>query len=376
MQRLKNTIYRFVSALSRTASPVIRKNTVLIIKTDEIGDYVLWRNVLTCIRNSRAFKDHKITLIGNVAWRDLALSFDGEYVDEFIWLDKNKFKSDLRYRYSFLSLVRKKGFEKLVNAIFSRSPGVDDAIATVCDKTYKIAMARNEHNVAPFEKGYDKDLYQEIHSLPLTGLFEFDRNCRFTSMFIKEACEPTFGFNLVELTEGDQMPGKYAVIFPGSGRSDRRWSTANFAEVAEFLHREKGREIVLAGGPGDKAASDEVARLLSFPVTDITGETSLTEFVSVLGKADLLVSVDTGAVHLAAAVGCKVYGLFNGDQYGRFAPYPSNHLRNHFSSFYPDELEIMLSSDVNIHEKYQYISPFHFDLTTPAKVISKIEQLQ
>ncbi|MDW8465862.1 MAG: hypothetical protein RML35_06685 [Chloroherpetonaceae bacterium] len=63
--------------------------TLLILRLDEIGDYVLFRNFLKEIRESERFKDYKITLCGNAAWKDLAEAFDKESVDEFIWISKS-----------------------------------------------------------------------------------------------------------------------------------------------------------------------------------------------------------------------------------------------------------------------------------------------
>jgi ADP-heptose:LPS heptosyltransferase len=374
MQRLKNAIYAAVSRASKVGRSATQPRTLLIIKTDEIGDYVLWRNVLPCIRKSSAFKDHKVTLLGNPAWKELATAFDSSYVDEFIWLDKKKFKSNMGYRFQFLRSIKNRGFEKLVNAIYSRSPRVDDAIVAVCTSAHKTGMQRNDHNVASFEKDYDRDLYDKIHQLPLTGLFEFERNVLFTSLFLNQPCSPEFGFNNAHLPSSPVDLQNYAVVFPGSGRKDRRWAAANFARVASHLHEVEDVQVVLAGGPGDVDACKEVASLLDFDVTNIAGTTSLLSFIGLLSKARFLVSVDTGSVHLAAAAGCMVFGLFNGSQYGRFAPYPGNILQKPFYTIYPPEFEKELSSLTDLFEKYQYFSPFSFNQISPERVISLLDK--
>lgn len=374
MQRLKNAIYHFISRLSTRTQQSIQPATLLIVKTDEIGDYVLWRNVLPCIRRSAAFRNYKITLLGNPAWKEIAVSFDSSYVDEFIWIDKKKFKSKMGYRLDFLRMIRARGFEKVVNPIFSRSPRVDDAIVAVCSSSYKIGMRRNDHNVAVFEKDYDKGLYNEIHELPLTALFEFERNTLFTSLFLKESCAPEFGFQDTDLPTSP-LQGVYAVVFPGSGRADRRWRVANFSQVAKHLRTVEDLHVVLAGGPGDKNACAEVASQLDFAVTDLSGKTSLLAFVALLRNAKLLVSVDTGSVHLAAAAGCAVIGLFNGSQYGRFAPYPEKILQKPFYSIYPAEFEKELSSHTDLYEKYQYFSPYHFNSIESERVINLLKKL-
>ena len=49
--------------------------TLLIIKTDAIGDYILFRNFLSEVRNLSLYKNYKIILCGNELWKDIALHF-------------------------------------------------------------------------------------------------------------------------------------------------------------------------------------------------------------------------------------------------------------------------------------------------------------
>jgi len=120
VQRLKNFIYNLIQKLAIAGDASTNKQTLLIVKIDEIGDYVLWRNMLTCFRQSERFRNYKITLCGNEVWKDLTLTFDKKNFDNFIWLNKKKFKSDMRYRYDFLKSVYKCGFEIVINPVFSR----------------------------------------------------------------------------------------------------------------------------------------------------------------------------------------------------------------------------------------------------------------
>jgi ADP-heptose:LPS heptosyltransferase len=92
------------------------------------------------------------------------------------------------------------------------------------------------------------------------------------------------------------------------------------------------------------------------PVKNLSGETSLLEMLDILKGAKFLLAVDTGAVHLAAAVGCPVIGLFSGKSYGRFAPYPSS-LATEFYSFFPDHIDKKIASnesDIYDTSKIQY----------------------
>ncbi len=63
-----------ISQQKQTKSP----NTLLLIKLDSIGDYILFRNFLSFIRKNHKFSNHRITLIGNIIWKDLSETFDNE----------------------------------------------------------------------------------------------------------------------------------------------------------------------------------------------------------------------------------------------------------------------------------------------------------
>src|ERR1700749_1987797 len=59
------------------------KKRILIIKTDAIGDYILFRNFLEVLRTSEKFKDHEIDLLGNTLWQEVALWYDKPFVAHF-----------------------------------------------------------------------------------------------------------------------------------------------------------------------------------------------------------------------------------------------------------------------------------------------------
>ncbi len=83
----------------------------MIIRFDAIGDYILFRNFIEVLKKSEKYRDYKITLLGNNAWKSLSKELDSEFVDEFIWLDRNKFHKDFLYRYKKLKEITACGYE-------------------------------------------------------------------------------------------------------------------------------------------------------------------------------------------------------------------------------------------------------------------------
>ena len=68
----------------RTAGGAARR--ILLVKLDAIGDYLLFRETLRFLRNSPAYREAHITFLGNPVWRDLALAYDADCADEWLWL--------------------------------------------------------------------------------------------------------------------------------------------------------------------------------------------------------------------------------------------------------------------------------------------------
>ena len=86
----------------------------------------------------------------------------------------------------------------------------------------------------------------------------------------------------------------------------RRWPLAHYRSLAGKI-LEAGHEIVLTGGPGDAWVRESFSDL---PHTDLIGKLSLTGFIDFLATADLLVTHDSGPLHLADLARCPVLGLF------------------------------------------------------------------
>jgi ADP-heptose:LPS heptosyltransferase len=99
------------------------------------------------------------------------------------------------------------------------------------------------------------------------------------------------------------------VVHPGATSSSRRWPVERFAAVADALAAD-GHRIAVTGVPGEEAVTRGVVAAMRAPAQDLCGATSLGGFAALLRNAALLVSSDTGAAHLAAAVGTPAVVCF------------------------------------------------------------------
>jgi len=98
----------------------------------------------------------------------------------------------------------------------------------------------------------------------------------------------------------------------GASRPVRRWPAASWIAVARILEERIGARIVLCGGGGDRDVADEIVAALGPRAVDACGKTSIAALGALLARCDVLVTPDTGPMHMAVAVGTPVVSLFFG----------------------------------------------------------------
>jgi len=371
MQRAKNIIYDLINFAAKLSPQKIQPKKLLLVKTNEIGDYILWRNVLPYIKNSEKYTGFHITLLGNSAWKDFFETFDSANVDDIIWVNRKLFKSKITYRYRLLKTIRKAGFEIVINTITSRCKREDDAFVLALNKSYKIGNTSDPTNVLSFEKGYDKNLYNQLYNTE-NAVFEFEKNVVFTEYLLQaklpEGLKPKIN---VDLLLPKELEGKkYFIVFTGSSRIEKIWPTENFISVTTYVAGNYPLIPVTCGSKSDEKFVGNFLKNYNGEVINMCGKTSLVQFANILKHANFLISIDTGAVHIAATVGCPVFGIFNGTRYGRFAPYPS-YIASNFYSLFPDEVDVDIKNG-NI-SKYTLMSPIPYSAVSAQKVIAAID---
>jgi heptosyltransferase I len=114
----------------------------------------------------------------------------------------------------------------------------------------------------------------------------------------------------------------WILLNPGARWLNKRWPAENFGRLAKLLVEAgfQGRFGIL-GGPEDVAASKIIAAAVPDRALDLAGKTSLPELIEWIRLSSLVVSNDTGPIHIAAALGVPVIGLYGPTNPGWTGPY-------------------------------------------------------
>ncbi|OQX63473.1 MAG: lipopolysaccharide heptosyltransferase II [Desulfococcus sp. 4484_242] len=103
------------------------------------------------------------------------------------------------------------------------------------------------------------------------------------------------------------------------------WAPQRFAKLASLIRTELGSQVAFTGGPGDGPVIQDIIGMMSAPALNLAGQTTLKELACLYTRCRLLVSTDTGPMHVAAAVGCPVVALFGPTSGHRTGPYGKAH---------------------------------------------------
>jgi lipopolysaccharide heptosyltransferase II len=115
---------------------------------------------------------------------------------------------------------------------------------------------------------------------------------------------------------------RWIALQPGARWDNKRWPVEYFAELVRLLAKEfPGARFAILGAPEDKPLGEVVSRAAPTRCLNLCGETSLPEMVEWLRLSELMITNDTGPMHVAAALGTPLVALFGPTEPRRTGPY-------------------------------------------------------
>jgi ADP-heptose:LPS heptosyltransferase len=351
------TVFSFFSSFgNRKSSGKKNSESVLIIKLEVLGDFIIFLPALKAYREF--YKDKKLVLLvdhGQNAELSKNLVTLG-IIDEYMFVDSKRFVKEFIYRFKVSLDLRRHNFETAIyTAYFRRNIG---------NFLTQVTRARERFAFVGYgiEFGGEKEEKQELSGI-VPGIFsmftkmfalkdysinEYERNFRLAECIFGHSIErvqPYFPFirdtqgnleeKLLNTLKAFNLPKKYIVLGPGSGRDYRRWPEKRFAKVGAYA-MSKGYSIVISGGPnevelGNKLRDlilDESTKSTEFAksagpqqIVVVSGKTSPTELAAVMKDAAAVVSNDTGSIHIAASVQVPSICIMGCGGYPAFFPY-------------------------------------------------------
>ena len=279
---------------------------ILIVRTDRLGDVVLTLPMISTLRKS--FPKSYISM--------LLRHYTGEIVEGNPYLDKILWYDDGHAPIPFGAMaaaIRREHFDVVV--VVHPTPrlawmmfisGIPQRIGT----GYRYYSFLFNHRV--FEHRRDARRHELEYNLQLLGglgcqppavigIQDFGLRIPAESAVLVER-----RLDLLGIDDGT----KIVLVHPGSGGSAREWPIEYFGDLACRLSDEPGVRIIVTGGRGEEARADAIVKATNGKAVSVVGQLGLKELAALCARASLFISNSTGPLHVAAAVGAPVIGIY------------------------------------------------------------------
>jgi ADP-heptose:LPS heptosyltransferase len=302
---------------SPIGSELKEAGTVLVVRPDGVGDLVLMSPFLRELRKSK--KGERIILVVDERFANL--------VELCPWIDELKrFRAtgsgpaqEFRQYWRVLQFARKNLRTGRIDLALLPRWDVDyyqtGAMGYFSGAANRVSYSENVHaGKQYFNHGMDRLLTRALGSDGVKH--EVERN-----LDVLRAVGGTVADSKLELwlSEDDRAKAKRAfadggvregepiiVMAPGAGHAKRMWPLGRFIQLGVQLTKEFGGRIVVVGGREDEERAQRVSGALGERGISVAGQMSLRETAAMLERASLMVTNDSGPMHLAAAAGVPV----------------------------------------------------------------------
>jgi len=289
---------------------------ILLIKPSSLGDIV--HAMPTCAAIRQAYPKARLTWLVKREWAGIVERIDG--VDR-VWPVESTATGWL----SQVSPLRAERFDLVMDlqGLFRSA-----AIGRLSGSPLLVGFANGREGSPWF--------YSRRVPVPQLEMHAVDRYLLLAkAVGAEESGTPEFRFRIPK-TDHDEVdlllsrsgvtPGSVWVAMNVSARwPTKRWPAESFAEVADRLQQDGFGAVVIIGGPEERADVATVSAMMKTPAIDLTGATTVGLLPALLSKASMLITNDSGPMHIAAAVGTRVVALFGPTSAVRTGPYGAGH---------------------------------------------------
>ena len=273
---------------------------ILAIKLRYLGDVLLATPTLHAIKS--AYPEARLTVVVNRGTEDILRG--NPHVDEILPLDRGSIRQQSR----FILDIRRRRFDTVIDltdgdraAFLTWISGAGVRIGFNAEQRW---TGRCYTTVVTGGAGAHR-IERDLAALAPLGIEARDRIPR---IWLGSEDDARVGQLAAQL--GIARDRSWVVIQPGARYWFKAWPPERFAEVADRLNDRFGCQVLVAGSPQEAALTQAVVDHAKSRLLNIAGRSDVRTLAALLKRAALFVGNDTGAMHIAAAVGTPVVGLF------------------------------------------------------------------
>ncbi|AZO06004.1 MAG: glycosyltransferase family 9 protein [Mesorhizobium sp.] len=293
--------------------PFAGVRSILILQTKYIGDLVL---ASTLAKNLRiAYPEARIVFLCEARFAGF-LTAHG-IADETVAFKRSSARGTVMQRglelYHVLRKLRRLACDMTIDLTDSKTTHF---VAMALNARIRVGYFPTERRLGRFERqsanvrakpfGYGERHFLYRYLSPLEALGE-DLRVRVPSI----EPLPSETARVLTLLDSCGLRRKaFLVVHAGASFPGRRWQPERFAAAVDTISSETGLSVVLVGGPDEAQANDHIVAAVKAPVVNLVGKLSLETLMALLKEARLFLGNESGPMHMAAAAGTPVVGLY------------------------------------------------------------------
>jgi lipopolysaccharide heptosyltransferase II len=229
------------------------------------------------------------------------------------WMKSSRTRADSQPDLEMIALLEKQGFDAaVIFTVYSQNPLPAALLCYLANIPLRLAHCReNPYQLltdwVPDSSPMDSGRHEVRRQLDLVAQVGFTTPDERLSVAFPPAARPQA---LAKAVEAGLQPEKsWLILHPGASAPSRRYPPMYYAEAARQLN-EMGVQVVLTGSAAEAGLAETIRQDSGSLTYSLAGMLNLAELSALLQAAPLLVSNNTGPVHLAAAVGTPVVDLY------------------------------------------------------------------
>jgi hypothetical protein len=314
-------LFRIFDLLARYWPQFKARRGVAVVRMDGIGDMVLFRNSLDHYAEAFAVERGDITVVGCESWGALAdVVFNGYRV---IAINEHAYAKKPLYRFAINLKMRRLAPATVVNDAYFRRALMADSLVWMMAPARLLSSYPYINEPTRSEYSWYLSGVDEVVDTGPYPTHELIRHARFVSHFAgRTIAAQAPCLNWPERSGAALVEGRYVVLNPGSNEYGRRWPLEKYVSLSKWI-AEKGLKAVFVGKADERAQEGLIADVADDEtIIDLTGKTSVPELLDLMKAAALVVTNDTGPMHLAIGLGAPTVAIIGGGHFGSFVPYP------------------------------------------------------
>jgi heptosyltransferase-1 len=283
---------------------------ILFIKTSSLGDVVHHMPAVADAR--RRLPGARLSWVVEEPYAPLARLHPG--IDEVITVASRRWRSQLHRpeTWSEIGRFRRAIRERHYDAVIDSQGLLRTALIAKAARG-----VRHGYDTASIREPLASVFYDVRHQVEWR-CHAISRNRMLTGRALGYEPQPRIDFGLDRASIAGTARNAYALLIHGTARVGKQWPQSNWLEVARALAG-RGLDIVLPwGAAAERRRSDEIVAALGSG--EVPDRRPLDEVAALIAGAAMVVGVDTGLLHVAAALGVPLVGIFLGSEPGLTGP--------------------------------------------------------